>query len=91
MATAQATASTYTRKLDEDAVPRCLHDATMMDGDGGVGEFSTDSLQAGERPDLVQAHEAAITGHVGCEDRREPSLNGRLIRHAVPPTWTGSE
>jgi hypothetical protein len=32
----------------------------------------------------------AVADHVACEDRGKLSLNGCLIRHAVPPAWTGS-
>jgi hypothetical protein len=41
----------------------------MVRSNGGVGEFSPDGLQTGERSDLVQAHKAAVASHVACEDR----------------------
>jgi hypothetical protein len=62
----------------------------MVGSDGRVGLLSADCLQGLQGADLVYPHEATVAGHVTCKDGGKPSLNGCLIRHAVPLAWTGS-
>src|SRR6516165_4509081 len=51
-------------ELDENAIPGCLHDATVVCGDSGIGKFSPDGLKRPQGSNFVHAHEPAVANHV---------------------------
>ena len=71
------------RKLDQHAVAGGLDDPPAIVGDGGVNEGLPDSLEPGQRAFLVYAHEAAITGDIRSQHRRQSSFHA-LARQGAP-------
>ena len=47
----------------------------LMGSDGGVNKGLSDSLEPGQRAFLVSTHQAAITGDIRRQNRRQPSIN----------------
>src|SRR6266481_4815429 len=69
-------------ELDDAAVAGALEDPTVMRGDGGVDEITTESPQARQGAVLVRPGESAVTDNVGDQNRRELPGLGRH-RHRV--------
>ena len=64
----------HAREFGQDAVARCIRDPAPVLGDEVIHDLAM-SRQGAQGPDLVLAHEAGITCHVGGEDRCQPALN----------------
>ena len=63
----------YTAELGEDPIARCVDDAAAVVGDHGQDD-SLVRLEITDGARLVSAHERAVTGDVGCEDRCKTAL-----------------
>jgi hypothetical protein len=61
----------YAAKLNEDAVAGALNDAPMMHSDGGVDQITAQRPQPRQCAFLVRSGQPALSGYVGCENRRE--------------------
>src|SRR5437762_3333819 len=61
-------------EFDQYAVAGRLDDTALVLGDLGVDQFAAMGSQPRQRPGLVLAHEAAVTGDIGSEDSRKPAL-----------------
>jgi hypothetical protein len=57
-------------ELDQHTVAGRLDDPAPMRRDCGVHQRLPEGLQLGERPFLVPAHQKAITGNIGRQNRR---------------------
>jgi hypothetical protein len=66
------------RKFGEEAVAHQFEDVAVQRQDLRFEQLLAMRLYAREGPLLVDAHEAAVTDHVGGEDRRQATLHGRL-------------
>src|SRR5262249_10324746 len=64
----------HARKLHEHAVAGGLDESATVLGDLRVYEGAAVGLELSERPFLVSAHEAAVSGHVSGQDRCKPTL-----------------
>jgi hypothetical protein len=53
-----------TGKFDQQAVARGLYDSTLMTGDCGIKDLTTERFEGFQRADLVGSHEAAVTGDI---------------------------
>jgi hypothetical protein len=65
-------------ELDQHPVAGQLHDAALMPGDCRIDQFVSMTFEAGERADLVRAHQAAVAHHIGSHDR------GKAAFHPTP-------
>jgi hypothetical protein len=76
-----------TRELDDDAVASRLHNPTTVFGNRRVDQLAPQQLQPRNCPLLVRAGQAAVTRHVGGEDRYklalDPLLHGLLPQGGV--------
>jgi hypothetical protein len=66
-------------EIGDDAVAGGVEDPAAMPGDQPVDDRAG-RLQPSHRPRLVRAHQPAVAGDVGRENRRELSFN-RSIGH----------
>ena len=66
-------------EFEQHAVAGGLDDAAVMLGYRRIDQFPAMRLERGERPDLVDAHQAAVPDHIGGQNCGEPAL------HARPP------
>ncbi len=65
----------HARELHEHAVAGRLDDPAPVLGDLEIYEGSAVGLELREGAFLVDAHEAAVASHIGCQNGREPSLH----------------
>ena len=56
-------------EFDQHAIAGQLDDPPLMLGDTRIDHFGAMLLQRGQRPDLIAAHQAAVTNHVSSHDR----------------------
>jgi hypothetical protein len=68
-------------RIGADAVAARLDYATLVLGDFRVDQFAPKGAQPGQRAGFVLPHKAAITGHIGGEDSRQPAL------YPLPPQF----
>ena len=73
-------------ELDQEAVARGLDDAALVLGDQRIDELPAMGLERGERPFLVDAHEARVSRHVRGEDGGEPARGAQLLAHSLSPS-----
>jgi hypothetical protein len=64
-----------TGKLDQHSVARGLDDPPAMLGNGGVNEGLPDRLEPTQRAFLVCTHQAAVSGDISRQHRRQPSFH----------------
>lgn len=76
-------------KLDQHAVTGGLHNASAMLGDGRIDQRLPDCFQPRQRSFLVGAHEAAIAGDIGCQNRRETPLYPFHCQNGLDATRPG--
>ena len=74
----------HARELDEDAVAGRLDDAALVLGDLRIDEFTAMASEPREGAGFVLPHEAAIAGHIGGENGREPAFDP-LSAQMFPP------
>src|SRR5712692_11583369 len=74
----------HARVLDQEAVAGRFDDATLMLGDLGINEFTPMRPEPREGAGLILTHEAAISGHIGGENGREPAFDP-LSAQMLPP------
>jgi hypothetical protein len=77
-------ASVQLRRLDQDAVAGGLDDAAPVLGDLGGDHFAAMGAQPRHGAGLVLAHQAAVAGDVGGEDRRQPPLDPLFAQRCSP-------
>ena len=78
-----------TAELHDAPIPSALHDAPVMDGDGGINEIAAKRPQPGENPLLVGAGEPRITDDV-CDPSRPVCALGAVQVAQLPPCSIGS-
>jgi hypothetical protein len=69
-------------ELNQDAISRGLHNATLMLGDFRIDQFAALCSEPGQKPGLVLAHQPAVPSHIGREDSGEAALDP-LFAHPV--------
>ena len=74
----------HARELDQDAVAGRFDDAALVLGDLGIDQFTAMRPEPREGAGLIESHEAAISGHIGGENGREPALDP-LSAQMLPP------
>jgi hypothetical protein len=75
----------HATKFDNAAVPGALHNAPVMDGNGGVHQIATQRSQARQRSILVTAGKPAVSDYVRDQYGGEfPGFGHRL------PLWGGT-
>src|SRR5437764_3845876 len=62
-------------ELDQKAVASRLYDPAFVFGDFGIDEFATMSPKPVQGAGLIKSHKAAVSGHIGGENGREPALD----------------
>jgi hypothetical protein len=73
-------------ELGQDAVAHQLDDAPAARSDGRRDQLVVVGLDGGQGADLVGAREAAVAGHVGGQDGREPAFD--FLGHgATASSW----
>jgi hypothetical protein len=74
-----------TRKLHQEPVASVLHDATAVFRDCGLDAAREERRQFGVRCLFVMVHEPRIASYVGCQYRRQPTLNPDwpLLHHGM--------
>jgi hypothetical protein len=72
----------HTREFDQDSVAGRLDDATFVFGSLRVDQFTTMASEPCESAGLVLSHEAAVSGHIGGENGREPALDALPAHNA---------
>ena len=50
----------------------------------GIDDFASVGLERCESTFLVNAHQAAVAGNIGCEDGGQPPFNARLCHEDCP-------
>src|SRR5437870_13513205 len=65
-------------ELDQEAVAGGLDYAAVMTGDLRVDHLGAERLEPAEGPFLIGFDQARVAGHIGREDRREPTFDARL-------------
>ena len=71
-------------KLDQRTVACRFDDTAAMLRDLGIDEFATVRLERCESAFLVNAHQAAVAGNIGCEDSGQPPFDPRLGHENCP-------
>src|SRR5579883_2134250 len=72
-------------KLDDGAVAGALHDAAVVNGDGGVDQIASERPQPGENAFFISAGQPRIADNVGHQNRRQfPGF-----AHPAPPSRKG--
>jgi hypothetical protein len=62
-------------KLDQKAVACMFEDPPLVDCNRGIEQFRANDIQVGQRAFLIDAHKAAVTHHVGCEDSGQSAFH----------------
>ena len=74
-------------ELGDEAVPRAAEDMTVMGGDRLL-HHSAVHAQGGRGGFFVKLREAAVTLHIGSENRSKPTFHGRAPQEATS-IWRG--
>ena len=84
-------------ELDQQAVAGGLDDAAAVFGDFRIDQLGAQRLEPCERPFFVRTHQPRIAGHIGGEDRGEPTFDAswpgglhRTSSVAYDPTRTSA-
>ncbi len=77
-------------ELDKKTVACRLEDAALVLGDQRIDKLPAVGLQRGERPFLVDTHEARVSHHVRGENRGQPARGLGLCVHAPTLRVAGS-
>src|SRR5438270_766792 len=72
------------RKFDQEAVAGRLDDAALVLGDQRVDQLAAQGLEARQSAGLAAAHEPAVAGDIGSEDRRQPALDPLCAQTVLP-------
>src|SRR6516162_707553 len=65
----------HARELDQQAVAGRLDDSAVVPGYHWIDQLSAMGVEPRERAFLVLAHQPAVAGDIGREDRRQPALD----------------
>ena len=65
-------------ELDQEPIASGLDDTAPMRGNLRIKNFPPMGLERGECTFLINAHQAAVAGHIGSEDGSQPSFDAPL-------------
>jgi hypothetical protein len=71
-------------ELDQNAVAGGFEDAATVLGDQWIDQLAPIAFEDGEGTLFVRTHQPRISGNVGAEDRRQPSLDAFNRHDALP-------
>jgi hypothetical protein len=72
-------------KYHEQTIPHRLHNLPPVLGDAGFDQLAEQRIKPLERTFFVSTHQPRVADNVGCDDRRQPSLDAILDHGLLPP------
>jgi hypothetical protein len=70
-------------EFHENTIACGLYDPAAVLSDFWIDQVLAVRLETSMRAFLIRAHEAAVTGNIGCQDRCEPAVN-TIFGHTSP-------